>query len=149
VSQDSEQTVSEAGAGETATQVEQIAMESPYFEAIMTVVEKLTAKAAGGSTVQDMALVVVFTSLPSPPPAGQFLDNQHLEDDVVLEFDATYRLSKLTMAWEGLLARMTSFGEQLQVGIFFLLLFGGSTSFASFSYFLPFSVGEVFLSGSL
>jgi hypothetical protein len=50
-------------------------VESPYSEAVMTMVEKLTAKAAGGSTVQDTALVVVFTSLSSPPPAGQFLDN--------------------------------------------------------------------------
>jgi hypothetical protein len=39
---------------------------------------------------------------------------------VVLEFDATHRLSKLTMAWEGLSARAASFGEPLQVGIFSL-----------------------------
>jgi hypothetical protein len=46
-------------------------------------------------------------------PAGQFLGNQCLEDDVVLEFDATHHLSKLTMAWEGLSAGAASFGEQL------------------------------------
>jgi hypothetical protein len=38
---------------------------------------------------------------------------------VVLEFDATHRLSKLIAAWEGLSARAASFGEQLRVGIFF------------------------------
>jgi hypothetical protein len=32
---------------------------------------------------------------------------------MVLEFDATYRLLKLTVAWEGLLAGVASFGEQL------------------------------------
>jgi hypothetical protein len=63
--------------------------------------------------MQDTALVVVSTSLSSPHPASQFLGNQHLKDDVVLEFDATHRLSKLTMAWEGLSVRAASFGEQL------------------------------------
>jgi hypothetical protein len=61
---------------------------------------------------------------------------------VVLEFNATHCLSKLTTAWEGLSAGVASFGEQLQVGIFFLLLFGGPTSFASFSHFLPFFCGR-------
>jgi hypothetical protein len=83
------------------------------------VVEKLAAEAVGGSTVQDTTLVVVSTSLPCPPPAGQSLDNQRLEDNVVLEFDATHHPSKLTAAWEGLSAGVVSFGEQLQVGIFF------------------------------
>jgi hypothetical protein len=69
--------------------------------------------------VQDTALVVVFTSLSCPPPASQPLDNQHLEDDVVLECNATHRLSKLTVAWEGLSTGAASFREQLQVGIFF------------------------------
>jgi hypothetical protein len=69
--------------------------------------------------------------------------------DVVLEFDTTHHLSKMTMAWENLLARATSFGEQLQVGIFFFLVFSILASFTLFSHFLPFSMGEVFLSGSL
>jgi hypothetical protein len=69
--------------------------------------------------VQDTTLVVVFTSLSCPPPAGQSSDNQRLEDDVVLEFDATHRLSKLTAAWEGLLVGAASFGKQLWVGFFF------------------------------
>jgi hypothetical protein len=101
---------------------------------VVTVVDKPAMGAAGGSTMQDTTLVVVSTSLPCPPPAGQSLDNQCLEDDVVLEFDATRRLSKLTMAWEGLLARAASFGEQLHVGIFFFFLFGSPASFASVSF---------------
>jgi hypothetical protein len=95
--------VSEAGAEETTTQVEQAAVELPYPEV------------AGGSTMWDMALdmalVVVSTSLPCPPHTSQSSNNQCLEDDVVLEFDATHRLSKLTMVWEDLLAGVTSFGE--------------------------------------
>jgi hypothetical protein len=68
---------------------------------------------------------------------------------VVLQFDATHRLSKLTASWGRLAAGAASFGEQLQVGIFFFLIFGIMACFTLFSYFLPFSVGEVFLSGSL
>jgi hypothetical protein len=68
---------------------------------------------------------------------------------VVLEFDATHCLSKLTVAWENLSALAATFREQLQVGIFFLLVFGIMASFTIFSHFLPFSVGEVLLSGSL
>jgi hypothetical protein len=113
VSQDSEQTVSEARAGKTATQVEQAVVEPPHPKAIMTVVEKPAVEVARGSTVQDTTLVVVSNSLSCPPPTGQSLDNQCLEDDVVLEFDATHRLSKLTAAWEGLSAGAASFGEQL------------------------------------
>jgi hypothetical protein len=64
-------------------------------------------------------MVVNYRQQPSPSTAGQFLDNQRLKDDVVLEFDATHHLSKLTAAWEGLSSRAASFGEQLQVGIFF------------------------------
>jgi hypothetical protein len=56
---------------------------------------------------------------------------------VVLEFDATHHLLKLTTAWEGLSAGATSFGELLQVGIFYLfflvvwLLFVPSLSYFS------------------
>jgi hypothetical protein len=72
-----------------------------------------------------------------------------LEDDVMLEFDATHCLSKMTTAWENLSAGAASFGEQLQVGIFFFLVFSILASFTSFSHFLYFSVREVLLSGSL
>jgi predicted phage tail protein len=68
VSQDSERTVSEAGAEEAVTQVEQTTMESPHPKVVVTVVEKLAAGAAGGSTMQDTALVVVSTSLSCPLP---------------------------------------------------------------------------------
>jgi hypothetical protein len=47
------------------------------------------------SAVLDMALVLALTS----SPTGR------LAEDVVLEFDATHHLSKLTTVWEGLSAR--------------------------------------------
>jgi hypothetical protein len=50
-------------------------VESPHPKVVVTMVEKLAAEVAGGSTVQDMTLVVVSTSLPYPPPAGQSSDN--------------------------------------------------------------------------
>jgi hypothetical protein len=63
--------------------------------------------------MQDMALVMVSTSLLTSSPVGHASTSQCLEDDVVLEFDTTHRLSKLIVAWENLLARAASFGEQL------------------------------------
>jgi hypothetical protein len=114
----------------------------------MTVVEKLALETAGASTVQDTALVVVSTPLPTSP-VGHASSSQCLEDDVVLEFDATHHLSKLTAAWENLSAGAASFGEQLQVGIFFFLIFGILTSFNFFLISFLFSMREVLLLGSL
>jgi hypothetical protein len=51
---------------------------------------------------------LVLASSSSPPPA----------DEVVLEFDATHRMSKLSVAWENLAAGTASFGEMLQVNTF-------------------------------
>jgi hypothetical protein len=111
----------------------------------MTMVEKSALEAARASTAQDTTLVMVSAPLSISSPVGHTSSSQRLEDDVVLEFDATHRLSKLTVAWENLSARAASFGEQLQVGTFFFLIFGILASFTSFSHFLPFSVGEILL----
>jgi hypothetical protein len=75
---------------------------------VMTVVGHPAEGTAGASAVLDMASVLALTSSPS----------QHLAKDVVLQFDATHRLSKLTTTWEGLLIGAASFGELLRVGIF-------------------------------
>jgi hypothetical protein len=110
VSQDSERTVSEVGVEEMVTQVEQATVESPHPKAVVIMVEKPAAEAAGGSTMQDTTLVVVSTSLSCPPLAGQSSDNQRMEDNVVLEFDATHCLSKPTTAWEGEGSRWQTIG---------------------------------------
>jgi hypothetical protein len=41
------------------------------------------ATAVGASAALDMALVLASTSSPSPSLAGQFVDDQHLADEVV------------------------------------------------------------------
>jgi hypothetical protein len=94
-------------------------VESPNPEVTMTMIKKLALEAVGASIAQDTALVVVSAPLPISSPISHASSSQRMEDDVVLEFDATHHLSKLTVAWENLLARAASFGEHLQVGIFF------------------------------
>jgi hypothetical protein len=130
-------------------QVDEAIVESPNPVETVTMEEKSGLEVARASTMQDMTLVVVSTPLPTSSPVGHASSSQHLEDDVVLEFDATHRLSKLIVAWENLSARATSFGEQFQVGIFLFLVLGILASFTLFSHFLPFSTREVFLLGSL
>jgi hypothetical protein len=103
--------VSEATVGETVAYVDQAIMESPNPEVTVTVAEKSALEAAGASTAQDTALVMVSTPLPTSSPVGHASSNQRLEDDVVLEFDTTHHLSKLTAAWENLSAGAASFGE--------------------------------------
>jgi hypothetical protein len=77
---------------------------------VVTMVGHPTKDTAGAFAVLDMALVL----------ASNFSPSQRLAEDVVLEFDATHRLSKLTTVWEGLSAEAASFGELHQVGIFSL-----------------------------
>ena len=55
-----------------------------------------------------------MSSLPRPAsPSGPLASGvQHLDDNVVQQFDATHRLLELTAAWGTF---VTSFGEKLQV----------------------------------
>jgi hypothetical protein len=46
------------------------------------------------------------------------VDDQHLVDEVVQEFDVTHRLSELSAAWANLMTDTTSFGVLLQVNAF-------------------------------
>jgi hypothetical protein len=50
---------------------------------------------------------------PVSPPAALGINSQRLDDDVLWEFDATRRLSELTMEWGVLAAGAASFGEKL------------------------------------
>jgi hypothetical protein len=70
---------------------------------------------AGISTAAALALVVVSSAQPTSSPAGHASSSLRLEEDVVLQFDATHRLSELTASWGRLAAGAASFGEQLQV----------------------------------
>jgi hypothetical protein len=82
--------VSEAGAGETEIPAEQPAVESAHPMKVVIVVGHLAKDTTGASAVLDMALVQASTYSPS----------QRLVDYVVLKFDTTHCLLKLTMAWE-------------------------------------------------
>jgi hypothetical protein len=64
---------------------------------------------------------------------------------MVLQFDATHRPFELTMSWGRLVAGV--FLCRAALGRHLLL--GFPACFTLFSQFLPFSVGVVFLSGSL
>jgi hypothetical protein len=88
-------------------------VELANLEVNVTVVEKPASDAARASTAQDTVLVMVSAPLPTSSLIDHASSSQRLEDDVVLEFYATHCLSKLTVAWEKLLARAASFGEQL------------------------------------
>jgi hypothetical protein len=78
-------------------QVDEAIVESPNPMVTMTVEEKSSSEAARASIVQDTTLVVVSTPLPTSS-VSHASSSQRLEDDVMLEFDATHRLSKLTTA---------------------------------------------------
>jgi hypothetical protein len=106
-------------------------------------------EAAGISTAVALALVVVSSAQPTSFAAGHASSSLRLAKDVVLQFDATHCLSELTASWGRLAAGVAFFGEQLQVVIFFFLVFVFPACFTLFSHFLPFSAGVVFLSGSL
>jgi hypothetical protein len=122
------------------TQTDEVIVESPNPALTVTLAEKPASASA---------LVVVSSVQPTSSAAIHASSSLCLDEDVVLQFDATHCLSKLTASWGRLAAGVASFGEQLQVGVFFFLVFGIPACFTLFSYFLTFSTGEVFLSGSL
>ena len=94
----------------------------------MTVAVGPSNGVARASSAQDTALVLSSSHRPASSSAPLASSSQHLDDDVVQEFDATHRLSKLTAAWGNLAAGVTSFGEKLQVSFFEPLFVGHSTS---------------------
>jgi hypothetical protein len=105
----------------------------------MTMVKNPAVEVARTSTVQDTTLVMVSTPLPTSSSTTYASSSQCLEDDVVLQFDATHHLSELTMAWGRLLARAAYFGEQLQVSAFCFMFSSCLASVASFFSLSSFS----------
>jgi hypothetical protein len=53
---------------------------------------------ARASTAQDMALVLSSSYRPASPSVALATSSQHLDDDVMWEFDTTHHLSELTVA---------------------------------------------------
>ena len=69
-------------------------------EVTVAVVVDPSEEVAGAS--QDTALVLPSLHQPTSPSAPRATSGQRLDDDVLQQFDATYRLSELTTAWEPL-----------------------------------------------
>ena len=64
---------------------------------------------------RETALVVPSSPQPASPSPSLASSGPPFADDVVQQFDATHRLSELTIAWGSLSTLATSFGEKLQV----------------------------------
>lgn len=101
--------------GEIGAPIDDIVVESPTPDVVMTVVTIPILVGVDASTAQDTALVLASPRRPTSPSAKLATSSQHLDDDVVQQFDATHCLSELTAAWGILAAGMTSFEEKLQV----------------------------------
>ena len=78
---------------------------------------------------------MVLPSLPTlaSPSTLLITNSQRLDDEVLLQFDATHRLSELTAAWGAL---STSVGEKLQVSFAGVLSLGVRSLFSSYAFFL-------------
>ena len=62
---------------------------------------------------QDTALALPSLPTPASPSAPLGTSASRLDDDVLYQFDATHRLSELTIAQGNLASSTTSFGEKL------------------------------------
>jgi hypothetical protein len=66
---------------------------------------------AKASTAQVTTLVLSSSHQSVSPPVALCTSSQCLDDDVMWEFDAIHRLSKLTTAWEILAVGAAYFGK--------------------------------------
>ena len=66
------------------------------LEVTMATAVGTSEEVAGAS--QDTALVLPSLPVPASPSAPLGTSSQRLDDDVLLQFDATHRLSELTIA---------------------------------------------------
>jgi hypothetical protein len=83
-------------------QTDEAVVESPNPTVIVTMAEK---------PASALALVVVSSAQLTSSATGHASSSLCLEEDVVLQFDATHRLSELTASWERLATGTASFGE--------------------------------------
>ena len=71
-----------------------------------------TSEEVAGAS-QDTALALPSLPASASPSAPLGTGASRLDDDVLHQFGATHRLSKLTAAWGNLASSATSFGEKL------------------------------------
>jgi hypothetical protein len=82
---------------------------------MVTMVASLSKEVVGDSAAHVAALVLSSSHQSVSPHVALGTSSQCLDDDVLREFDATHRLSELTMDWGILTVDAASFGEKLQV----------------------------------
>ena len=85
----------------------------------------------------DTALVLRSLPALASPSALRGTSSQRLDDDVLLQFDATHHLSEFTTAWG---AVSTYFCEKLQVRFFGVLSLDVRSSFSSYAFSLSLSL---------
>jgi hypothetical protein len=84
------------GCGERVAPNDHAIVESPTPKMMVTVAAGPSKEVAGASAVVASALVVVSSAQLSSSAAGHASSGLRLEEDVVLQFDTTHRLSELT-----------------------------------------------------
>jgi hypothetical protein len=100
----------------------------------MTMAVNPAVEVARTSTATASSLVVVSMTQPTSSPVGQAFSSLYLEDDVVLQFDATHHLSELTASWGRLAASTASFGERLQLELLLFIFVPWSFDFFCFFF---------------
>jgi hypothetical protein len=111
MSQDSERTVNEVAVMEIVAPDDHAAAESPTLKMLVTIAVGPSKEVARASAAAAFALVVVYSAQPTSSATGRASRSLRLEEDVVLQFDATHHLSELTESWGRLVAGAASFGE--------------------------------------
>jgi hypothetical protein len=94
--------------------------ESAPVEPVVTMAQLLVASEVGAPVVHETPLVVASASSPSPflgAGASRLVDDRRLIEEVLKEFDPVHWLSELSTSWTSFMARVTSFGDMLQVSI--------------------------------
>jgi hypothetical protein len=81
--------------GEMVAPDDHAAAESPTLEVTVTVAVDPAMEVAGISAATTLALVVVSLAQPTSSATGHASSGLRLEEDVVLQFDTTHRLSEL------------------------------------------------------
>jgi len=100
-----------------------------------------TSEEVAGAS-QDTALVLASLPVLASPTAPLGTSSQRLDNDVLLQFDATHRLSELTAAWGAL---STSFGEKLQVSFSRVLSLDVRLCFVLYAFSLSLFLFSLFL----
>ena len=112
-SKDSESTVGEVAVRETGPPSDHVASDLLTPGVTVVVAVDPSEEVAGAS--QGTALVLSSLPWPASPSAPLASGVQHLDDDVVQQFDATHWLLELSATWGTF---STSFGKKLQVSFF-------------------------------